>query len=160
MYDENGPAMTDFIHTIGWCSLGETERCRRAFDRGQRNQQPQFGIWTETVDPEYHPNDMGCYNFLTGAGGALQGIVHGYFGLKVMDDCLEGRVAWDGDLFVDKLEMRGLTWRGVKLDVLSNAVTTQVLVTKGCCKVEGGKLCEGESWSGNVGSTFKIEEAL
>ena len=140
--------------------MGETERCRRAFDRGQRNQQPQFGIWTETVDPEYHPNDMGCYNFLTGAGGALQGIVHGYFGLKVMDDCLEGRVAWDGDLFVDKLEMRGLTWRGVKLDVLSNAVTTQVLVTKGCCKVEGGKLCEGESWSGNVGSTFKIEEAL
>ena len=159
MYDKNGPAMTHSVHTIGWCSLGEAERCRSAFDQGNRNQQPQFGIWTETVDPEYHPNDMGSYNFLTGAGGGLQAIVHGYFGLKVRGNTLEGRVTWDANLFGGMLAMHGVKWRGVTFDILADGTSTTVQVTHGCSVVSGVEVCEGGNWTSNIAKGFTIDDS-
>ena len=32
--------------------------------------------------------DMGCYNFITGAGGFLQSVIYGYFGLRIREDGL------------------------------------------------------------------------
>jgi trehalose/maltose hydrolase-like predicted phosphorylase len=71
-YDEDGPAMTYAISTIDYLEADQVDQAAQWLDTTMRNQQEPYQVWTETVDPQYHPSDMGCYHFLTGAGGFMQ----------------------------------------------------------------------------------------
>ena len=126
LYDPDGPGMTKFINLIGYARAGKSEKVDENYDQGTANQQREFGIWTETPDPEYHPSDMGCYNFLTGAGGMLQGIVHGFFGLRIDSaDKLSGKVTWL-KRYGGELRFDGLKWHGREFNIVATEAETSV----------------------------------
>lgn len=73
---EGGPAMTWAMHTIGWLDLNEPKRAAELFARSFANSHKPFGVWTETPTG-------GATNFVTGAGGFLQGLINGYGGARL-----------------------------------------------------------------------------
>jgi len=86
--------MTMPFQTIGYLSLNNTgtsttdEFYHQAaiwFNGTQLNMQQPFHVWTETPNPNQSGSftDMGCYNFITGAGGFIQSIVAGYGGWRI-----------------------------------------------------------------------------
>lgn len=64
--------MTFAISTINYLEANKVNKGHDWLETTLRNQQLPYQVWTETIDPEYHPSDMGCYHFLTGAGGFIQ----------------------------------------------------------------------------------------
>ncbi|GMI04414.1 hypothetical protein TrLO_g9680 [Triparma laevis f. longispina] len=126
LYDPDGPGMTKFINLIGYARAGEAGKVEENYDDGMANQQKEFGIWTETPDPEYHPSDMGCYNFLTGAGGMLQGVVHGFFGLRFDSvDKLTGKVTWL-ERYQGELKFTNLKWKKRVFNIFATETTTTI----------------------------------
>jgi len=78
--DPNGPAMTWSMYCIAWLELGfHDDNVYRVCERSHTNIQPPFNIWTET------PNG-GTVNFITGAGGFLQGIWAGFAGIRIHEN--------------------------------------------------------------------------
>jgi hypothetical protein len=76
--DPHGPAMTWGMQSIGYLDLGAAALAAQFFNRSfQDNTHAPFGVWTETPDGN-------AVNFITGAGGFLQTVVHGYLGLRVV----------------------------------------------------------------------------
>lgn len=79
---ETGPAMTWSMHAIGHIELGESDLGEIYF---KNSYQPYvtkpFYIWTENRQPNF-----GTVNFITGMGGFLQSILHGYFGIRIHSD--------------------------------------------------------------------------
>ncbi|THD26648.1 Acid trehalase protein 1 [Fasciola hepatica] len=75
--DPNGPAMTWSIFCICALELKDYERATDYFKRCLLHVKGPFLSWTETRD------GSGAANFLTGAGGFLQTLVHGYCGLRM-----------------------------------------------------------------------------
>lgn len=73
---EGGPAMTWAMHTIGWLDLNDPKRAADLFSQSFANSHGPFGIWTETPTG-------GTTNFVTGAGGFLQGLINGYGGARI-----------------------------------------------------------------------------
>eukprot|EP00092_Neocalanus_flemingeri_P055001 GFUD01064882.1.p1 GENE.GFUD01064882.1~~GFUD01064882.1.p1 ORF type:complete len:726 (-),score=100.02 GFUD01064882.1:44-2221(-) len=79
---ETGPAMTWSMHAIGHLEIGESDQGELYFNRSyQPHVTKPFFIWTENKQPNF-----GAVNFITGMGGFLQIVFHGYFGLRV---CLD-----------------------------------------------------------------------
>ena len=82
--DPGGPAMTWGMYAIGYLELGHEDRAADLFRRSyQPYYHPPFYMWTENV------NGTGAVNFITGMGGFLQGVMFGYFGLRVKLDKME-----------------------------------------------------------------------
>lgn len=93
--DENGPAMTWGMHSIGHIQLDEKEEAAKLFNRSFAYIQPPFGVWSETV------TGQGATNFITGAGGFLQTVIFGWPRLRLEDDgisinptCPENAKSW------------------------------------------------------------------
>ena len=80
--DQNGPAMTHSMFSIGWNEFGETQKAHDAFQKNFENMQEPFHVWSEIRGGD------GAANFITAAGGYLQAIVFGYAGLRLRDDRL------------------------------------------------------------------------
>jgi len=78
---QNGPAMTYAMETIAWLELGDNEAAAQVWDYSFANAQQPFLVWTETPKG-------GAVNFITGAGGFLQGILFGYGGIRIQDNLL------------------------------------------------------------------------
>ena len=117
LYTPEGPGMTESISTIGWLKAGDIFQARSTFLSQLSFVQPQFNLWTETPDPTVHPSDMGCYNFLTGAGGFIQSLIHGYGGFRFMNDGgLSFTLTLDSELFTT-LEFKSITYRGNTITV-------------------------------------------
>jgi len=76
---KNGPAMTFGMSAVAWLELGEPEMATDEFVRSYANIQQPFNVWTET------PNG-GTVNFITGAGGFLQGLWAGYGGVRILEN--------------------------------------------------------------------------
>ncbi|GMH60130.1 hypothetical protein TrRE_jg12293, partial [Triparma retinervis] len=110
-YASGGPGMTESITCVGNLRAGSFPLAREAFNRQLKFAQPQFGIWTETEDPAVHKSDMGCYNFMTGAGGFIQSIVHGYGGIRIARGRVEVTMKLDGEVF-DGLALENFVFRG------------------------------------------------
>ena len=114
-----GPAMTWAMFAVGYISLGEGYEAKAAqmFNKSFANVHPPFGSWMETPTG-------GTPNFLTGAGGFLQGAFCGYTGLRVNDTAMSFRpvlpVGWTS------IKLRGIAYKGSRLDI---AYTTAVRVT-------------------------------
>lgn len=71
--DPDGPAMTFGMHAIAWLELGYTDNATEPFIQSYANIQPPFNVWSETPTG-------GTSNFITGAGGFLQGLWAGWGG--------------------------------------------------------------------------------
>ncbi|EGC35268.1 hypothetical protein DICPUDRAFT_97948 [Dictyostelium purpureum] len=71
-----GPAMTYSMHTVGWLELGDLVNAQKEWAKAYANAQKPFLVWTETPTG-------GTTNFITGAGGFLQGVINGFGGLRI-----------------------------------------------------------------------------
>jgi len=81
--DPNGPAMTWGMYMVAWLELGTNDdQVNDVFLRSYANIQPPFNVWTETPTG-------GTVNFITGAGGFLQGMWAGYPGLRIRGQKLD-----------------------------------------------------------------------
>jgi len=80
--DPNGPAMTWSMTAIGYLELGQIETAATYFPQSFANIHPPFNIWLETPVG-------GATNFITGAGGFIQGVVYGYGGIRILSDQLD-----------------------------------------------------------------------
>merc|ERR1719378_1964366 len=73
--------MTWAMHAIGHLSLGEYDAAATMLNKSFANVHSPFLVWTETPSG-------GAVNFITGAGGFIQGLVYGYMGLRIREDGL------------------------------------------------------------------------
>lgn len=106
--DSGGPAMTWAMHSVGFIELGNLALANPNFNRSFANVQAPFNVWTETPSG-------GTTNFLTGAGGFLQGITFGLFGLRVDSKKLAIQpTLLDG---MSSIKLRGLHYLGAVLDL-------------------------------------------
>ncbi len=74
--DSNGPAMTWAMFAIGHWDAGHVDEAQSLFNRSYANVQEPYGVWTETPSG-------GTTNFITGAGGFLQGVINGLAGVRL-----------------------------------------------------------------------------
>lgn len=112
--DPNGPAMTWAMHAIGHLDNGRPDLAASLFNRSFANVQMSFAVWTETPQG-------GTTNFLTGAGGFLQGVLMGYAGLRIHDEYLTLRPALiEG---TQSVAVRGLRYRGATIHAQYDAAT-------------------------------------
>ena len=91
--DPAGPAMTWGMHAIGHLELGQEEEAEEMFHRsyapyvqvgpGVEARQEPFYMWTEVA------GGQGAVNFITGMGGFLQAVLHGYLGVRAHLDRME-----------------------------------------------------------------------
>ena len=111
--DPAGPAMTWSMYAVGYTELGAgfEEQAAQFFNRSfANNVQPPFAVWKEGG------RGGGCPNFLTGAGGFLQTLLHAYPGLRVNSSAMtfhspslpQGATG---------VKLRGLAYLGNRLDV-------------------------------------------
>jgi len=112
--DGNGPAMTWSAFAMAYLfALADESRAASYFTRGYETVRMPFGVWDETTSG-------GCGNFLTGAGGFLQSVIHGYGGVRFGADSLTLTPRLPpstGSLTVDGIKYRGASLR---LDVATS----------------------------------------
>jgi protein-glucosylgalactosylhydroxylysine glucosidase len=108
--DENGPAMTWGMHSIGFKDLQLLDEAAVFFNRSfQDNTHAPFNVWSETPSGN-------AGNFITGAGGFLQTLVHGYAGLRVQTaQLLIGNPICPEN--ADFLRVRGVNYLGSRFSV-------------------------------------------
>ena len=122
--DEQGPAMTWAMFAVGYVSLGPSYAGKAAanFNRSFANVHPPFGVWLETPSG-------GTPNFLTGTGGFIQTVYAGYPGLRINDTAFA--LAPQLPPGATSVKLRGVCWRGNRIDVEYNATGVHVTVRVG-----------------------------
>lgn len=126
--DKNGPAMTWGATSIALLEQGPGQlQLANAFFLQSYSQyvHPPWGIWWETIQG-------GASNFLTGAGGFLQGIPFGYAGIRITE---EGLVFLNipvvpAEAVDDGFYLRGIAYAGNALDAQFTQ-TTMTLTSNG-----------------------------
>lgn len=139
LYDPEGPAMTKSISVIDWLQVNETLLAAKYLANSTLNIQRPFNVWTESSSPNQHSSakDMGCYNFMTGGGGFIQSIVHGYGGVRYLKNAMRLMPILppsdrDPTTPVSQFKLRGLTYKGTRFDVeLTQEKGTVVVVYAG-----------------------------
>ncbi|MEU6578396.1 glycosyl hydrolase family 65 protein [Streptomyces sp. NPDC046805] len=106
---EDGPSMTDSVHSIVYAQLGDTSQ---AFACTRRSVEPFVrGPFEQLAEAR----QGGAFTFLTGHGGFLQEFLYGYSGLRWRADRVVLAPALPGAL--DGITLRRLRWRGRVFDV-------------------------------------------
>lgn len=145
--DENGPAMTYGMHTLGWLELGDEEKAAELFARTYANMRPPFKVWSETPTG-------GAVNFITGAGGFLQTIWAGYGGIRIHEGGFTVKpILPKGTSFI---KARGIRTLGASVDVSFDGSKIEVLLresgTEDLCLAIGGG---GEKLKLSVGNPLR-----
>ncbi|MBL1151624.1 MAG: glycoside hydrolase family 65 protein [Armatimonadetes bacterium] len=122
----NGPAMSDSVHATIWARLGEGDR---AYDAWQKSWRRFTGnpllLFSEK------PRTPKTY-FLTGAGGCLQTVVHGFLGIRI-DSQRDPKASWSAPIKMNKwisarphlpsawrsVEFKGLRLLGRRYDLVA-----------------------------------------
>mmetsp|Transcript_100887 Transcript_100887/g.261091 ORF Transcript_100887/g.261091 Transcript_100887/m.261091 type:complete len:792 (+) Transcript_100887:36-2411(+) len=114
-------AMYWWTVAVAWLELGEIDLAAKIVDRMSQNVRGPFYAWSEGSGP------WGCSNFITGAGGYLQIFWAGYAGVRLTDEALlfrMPRIPPD----TSSLTLRGLTYRGSRLDVRITPATISLKI--------------------------------
>lgn len=116
--DQDGPAMTHSMFSIGWNEFGEAQKAHDAFQKNFENMQKPFHVWSEVRDGD------GAANFITAAGGYLQAIVFGYAGLRLREDHLSFDIhTLPGN---KPFCLNGIKYRGASFQFCRNETTCSV----------------------------------
>ncbi|XP_018793331.1 PREDICTED: acid trehalase-like protein 1 [Bactrocera latifrons] len=134
---ESGPAMSWSMFAINFLDVKDIEKASLYFQRGYKDYiRPEFKVWSENKN-----GFQGSANFLTGIGGFLQTIIHGYGGVRV-------QLAGNQSVMVIQKTYRlptskGFTINGIKfaqskfsLKIRTNGTTTLSCVEKGDLNIE------------------------
>eukprot|EP00003_Mantamonas_plastica_P000431 TRINITY_DN1034_c1_g1_i1.p1 TRINITY_DN1034_c1_g1~~TRINITY_DN1034_c1_g1_i1.p1 ORF type:complete len:240 (+),score=85.10 TRINITY_DN1034_c1_g1_i1:86-721(+) len=78
--DPNGYFTGDSAYAIAWMKLKQFDRANKQFQKAFSHFGEPFYVWKERA------NTGGNINFITGAGGYLQGYTFGYAGMRVEDE--------------------------------------------------------------------------
>eukprot|EP01102_Stenamoeba_stenopodia_P020574 TRINITY_DN8083_c0_g2_i2.p1 TRINITY_DN8083_c0_g2~~TRINITY_DN8083_c0_g2_i2.p1 ORF type:complete len:574 (+),score=131.27 TRINITY_DN8083_c0_g2_i2:205-1926(+) len=115
----DGPAMTWSIYAIGWLDDGNETAAANMFSMSYANIQAPFNVWQETPTG-------GAVNFLTGAGGFLQGVINGYGGLRIERDAL----TWNPILppNTSSMKLRYVNYRGNFISLSFDSTTMTVIL--------------------------------
>ena len=107
----NGPSMTWSMYLVGYLDIGELEQATTFFNKS----------WLPYVDRKTGDFGGDCGgNFLTGAGGFLQGLWAGWGGMRLRLDSLDF-VTPRMPHTTDGMKLRGISYLDSKFDlVLSN----------------------------------------
>ncbi|XP_029642302.1 protein-glucosylgalactosylhydroxylysine glucosidase isoform X2 [Octopus sinensis] len=120
--DENGPAMTWSMFSIGWLELKNSSQGNANFKRNFKNVMEPFKMWSEYND------GTGAVNFLTGMGGFLQSLTFGYGGFRIYKDRLE----FDPQLpeGSTNITLHNIDYRGGSFTLSFNAAIMSITLTK------------------------------
>ena len=124
---KNGPAMTWAMFHVGYVGLGADFADAASLMLNQSfalNAWPPFATWMES------PGGRGTPNFLTGAGGFLQGVLSGYPGLRLTDSAL-ALLAPQLPPGAERVTLRGLAYLGARFDVTLSAAALTVALRAG-----------------------------
>lgn len=84
---KSGPAMTNSMFAINYLDIGDTVDANEMLENSYKPYiRSPFNVWNEAaegIDP------YAAGNFITGAGGFLQTIFNGFFGIRIHLDFLE-----------------------------------------------------------------------
>lgn len=106
--DSQGPAMTYSMHAIAWIELGDIANATQPFKQSYANIQPPFNVWSETPTG-------GTSNFITGAGGFLQGLWAGWGGVRLGDSGVTFKPVLPPTL--TSIKYRGMHYLGSTVDI-------------------------------------------
>ncbi|RZB19349.1 glycoside hydrolase family 65 protein [Streptomyces sp. F001] len=120
---DNGPSMTDSVHSIVHAHLGDT---KAAFEHTRRSVEP---FLRDPFDQFAEGRTGGAFTFLTGHGGFLQVFLYGYSGLRWRPDRVELAPILPQEL--DGITLQGLRWRGRSFDVDIRPDATAVRLREG-----------------------------
>lgn len=140
--DPGGPAMTWGMHSLGYLGLEMWEEASANFNRSFANTaNSPYLIWQETPTG-------GATNFLTGAGGFLQGVLNGYGGVRIGKDGMHLYPKLiDGS---EGLVFRSLHFVGCKIDVKVGTDEVTVGLVEGCDVDLNIGIGGGEAFVGDV----------
>jgi hypothetical protein len=142
-YSPAGPAMTDAVNAILHLALNQTDMARASMDLVEMHSHQPFFVWTEDKRAIQKTSliDMGCYNFLTGAGGYVQALTSGYGGLRITPDGL--RVKGTLPAGASVMALKGLQHAGTIFDVEwsreGGEAEANACVHKGALRTAGGR---------------------
>jgi trehalose/maltose hydrolase-like predicted phosphorylase len=138
LYDPEGPAMTSSVSVVGWLELGEAERAAKWMKNQTAHIHAPFNVWTESKSANQHQTlkDEGCYNFMTGGGGFIQSMMHGYGGLRIRwsdNEHLSSMITLDPQLpaRATSLKMRSISFAGATFSVMFESSTEICLLSVG-----------------------------
>ena len=117
LFTENGPAMSYSMTAINYLDVndetGANEMLTKSFQLFIRE---PFNVWSEVIQSE-----DGATNFMTGAGGFLQTIFNGFFGIRIHLNQLEIKNP-NLPLNLSNLRIRGFSYLNSKFQInLDNA---------------------------------------
>eukprot|EP01104_Vermistella_antarctica_P000973 TRINITY_DN11045_c0_g1_i1.p1 TRINITY_DN11045_c0_g1~~TRINITY_DN11045_c0_g1_i1.p1 ORF type:complete len:757 (+),score=166.06 TRINITY_DN11045_c0_g1_i1:169-2439(+) len=112
----SGPAMTWGMTAIGFIDIGDFATAAAYFNQSYSNIQPPFNVWCETPTG-------GTTNFITGAGGFLQGVVYGYSGIRLLPTTMSFNPALPPE--TSFVRHKGLHYQGALIDIFYNATDMQ-----------------------------------
>ena len=143
---EDGPCLTWSMFSIGYQSIGDTDKAYAYFLKGYQGyvQQP-WNVWSEIK------GGSGARNFLTGGGGFLQSILYGYGGIRVRRDGLEmtpkmitlsqgwtmRSLNYKGKTFDVEVGIGKIMFRCIKGDIVVCQETCEALVSGESIEVKG-----------------------
>lgn len=107
--DEDGPSMTDSVHSIVCAQLGDA---KAAFEYTRRSVEP---FVRPPFDQFAEAREGGAFTFLTGHGGFLQEFLYGYSGLRWRADRLVLAPILPEQL--EAVTLYGVRWRGRVFDI-------------------------------------------
>ncbi|MFI1966344.1 glycosyl hydrolase family 65 protein [Streptomyces pathocidini] len=115
--DENGPSMTDSVHSIVHAQLGDA---KTAFEHTRRSVEP---FVRPPFDQFAEDRNGGAFTFLTGHGGFLQEFLYGYSGLRWRADRVVLSPILPEEL--TGITLHAMRWRGRVFDIdIAREVTT------------------------------------
>lgn len=121
--DPAGPAMTWSMYAVDFLQLGYEQEAFSSFNRSyQPYVHPPFGVWWET-------ESGGAPNFITGAGGFLQGILFGYVGMRLRPNDL--LISPTLPPTVSEIKVRSFAYRGNTLALSFDSTFITIVVASG-----------------------------
>lgn len=118
---QDTPAMTHSMQLIGWAELFPRDSffLYSEYSKSYDNYRYPFGVWSET--PTSYRDEE---NFLTAAGGFLQGIIYGFLGLRILPDHLYMKPILPPE--TSYMEFWGICYKGYTFDIEYNDSKTKI----------------------------------